>query len=46
MDHLLDRRSGEAEELGETRRNDVAVLVGERVNRLEIFLDRRRSGDC
>jgi len=46
VDHLRDGGSGEAEELGETRRNDVAVLVGERVDGLEILLDRRRSGDC
>jgi len=46
MDHLRDGGSGEAEELGETCRNDVSVLVGERVYGLEILLDGRRSGDC
>jgi hypothetical protein len=46
MHHLRDRRRGEAEELGETRRNDVAVLIGERVNGLQILLDGGRSGDC
>jgi hypothetical protein len=46
MDHLRDRRSGEAEELGETRRNDVAVFIAKRVNGLEILLDSRRIGNC
>jgi hypothetical protein len=48
MDHLRDSRGREAEELGEARRNDVAVLIGERVNGLQILLDGRRSGrgDC
>jgi hypothetical protein len=46
MDHLRDRGSGEAEELRETRRNDVAVLIGERVNRLEVLLDGGRIGNC
>ena len=35
-------RRGEAEELRESRRDDVAALVGERVDRLEVLLDRRR----
>jgi hypothetical protein len=39
MDHLGHRRRREAEELRESSRNDVPVLVGERVNSLEILLD-------
>jgi hypothetical protein len=46
MDHLRDRGRREAEELGKTRRNDVSVLIAERVNRLEILLDGGRSGNC
>jgi hypothetical protein len=46
MNHLRDGGSREAEELRETRRNDVSVLIAERVNSLEILLDGGRSGNC
>jgi hypothetical protein len=46
VDHLRDRRCRKPEELGEARRDDVPVLVGERVNGLEILLDGRRGGNC
>jgi hypothetical protein len=46
VDHLRNGRCGETEELGEPRRDDVSVLVGERVNGLEILLDGRRRGNC
>jgi len=46
MDHLRDRWRGEAEELREARRDDVAALISERVDGLEIFLGGGRSGNC
>jgi hypothetical protein len=46
MDHLGDGGRRESEELGETRRNDVSVLIAKRVNRLEILLDGGRLGNC
>ena len=46
MDHLRNGWCRESEELREARRNDVPVLVRERVDRLEILLDGRRSGNC
>ena len=46
MDHLRDGRCGEAKELGQARRNDVSILVGEGVDRLQVLLDGRRSGNC
>jgi hypothetical protein len=46
VDHLRDRRRREAEELGEACRDHVAALVRERVNRLQILFDGRRSGNC
>jgi len=44
--HLRHRRCREAEELREARRDDVSVLVPERVDGLEVLLDGRRSGNC
>jgi hypothetical protein len=46
MDHLRDCRRGEAEELREARRYDVAVLIAKRVNGLEILLDGGCVADC
>jgi hypothetical protein len=46
MNHLGNRRRREAQELRQSRRDDAAVLVGERVDGLQILLDGRRSGDC
>ena len=46
VDHLRHRRGGEAEKLGESRRDDMPVLVRERVNGLEILLDGGRCGNC
>ena len=46
VDHLRNSRGGEAQELGEASRNDVAALIAERVNRLEVLLDGGRSGNC
>src|SRR5207247_3673432 len=38
MDHLRNRRRGEAQELGEASRTDVAALLAERVERLAVRL--------
>jgi hypothetical protein len=46
VDHLGYGRCGEAQELGEPRRDDMSVLICQRVDRLEVLLDGRRSGDC
>jgi len=46
MDHFRNGGSRESEELREARRNDVPVLVGKGVDRLQILLDGRRSGNC
>jgi hypothetical protein len=46
VDHLRNGRGRKAQELRETRRNDVPVLVAQRVNRLEILLDRGCCSDC
>jgi hypothetical protein len=40
VNHLGDGWRGEPEEFREPRRNDVAVFIGQRVNRLQVFLDR------
>jgi hypothetical protein len=41
VDHLGHGRCGEAEEVGEARRNDMATLVGERIDGLQVLLDGR-----
>ena len=46
MDHLRDGQSGEAEEVRQARRDDVAVLVAQGVDRLEILLDGGRLDNC
>jgi hypothetical protein len=46
VDHLRYGRGGEAQELRQACRDDVAVLVGERVDGLEVLLDGWRCGNC
>jgi hypothetical protein len=46
VDHLRNGWSRKPEELGEARRDDVSVLVGECVDGLQILLDGGRRGNC
>src|SRR6185437_8471987 len=46
VDHLGHGRRRESEKLCETRRHDVAALIPERVDRLEVLLNGGRCGDC
>ena len=39
VDHLRNSGGGEAQEFSEASRNDVAALIAERVDRLEVLLD-------
>jgi hypothetical protein len=41
VDHLGNGGGGEPQELGQTRRDDVSALVGERVDGLQVLLDGR-----
>jgi hypothetical protein len=44
VDHLRDRWRRDAQEFGQPRGDHAAVLVAERVDRLEVFLDGGRAG--
>ena len=45
VDHLRDRGSRQPHEPRETRADHIRSLVGEGVDGLQVFLDRRRAGD-
>ena len=46
VEHLRDRRRGDREELSNARGDDARALVGERVDDLQVLLDRGGAGDC
>jgi hypothetical protein len=46
VEHLRDRRRRHAEEFGDARGDDARALVGERVDDLQVLLDRGRADDC
>jgi len=45
-EHLRDGRRGDTQKGRQAGADDTRAFVGERVNGLEIFLDRRRAIDC